>query len=148
MDEPPPIDPLSAVPTGAVVAPAPGQRNGWHAARLGIACLTILWALAWTVITLFTLSSDDTGPPGYGGIGVLLASVCLLALWVAIGLAAGIPRIGGVLLACLGVLAWVALPGEFTRWGLAAPAIVLGVAAVMAGVGSRRLTAARARKLG
>lgn len=118
----------------------PVQPGPWHAIRICIAGLTVLWAFAWTLVTLFYISNVDSGPPGHGGIGSLMAAGFLLMLWIATGLAAGFPRIGGVILACFGVLVWIALPEPITRWGLAVPAVALGLIAVVSSVMSRRPT--------
>lgn len=117
---------------------APAPPGPWHAIRICVAGLSVLWAFAWTLVTLFYISNVDSGPPGHGGIGGLMAGAFLLMLWIATGLAAGFPRVGGVILACFGVLVWVMLPDPITRWGVAVPAAALGLIAVLSSVMSRR----------
>jgi hypothetical protein len=118
------------VARGSLVPAAMWQRRV-------VAGLTVVWALACTAGIFLKMIEPQTGPPGppgMSGIGSLIGTGVLVVLWTAVGAALVQARIGGVLLAALGVVVLSLEAPPLFRWGVGLGAVVMGILTVTVGL--------------
>jgi hypothetical protein len=113
------------------VLPNRMPATGLARVRAVLAAGTVAWALGWSVYLISRAMTSTQGPPGHGGIGVLLAIAVSFAIVVSAGAAALWPLVGGVLLTSFGVLGFVIAGDVFTKATLGGAAILLGLAAAV-----------------